>query len=142
MLELLLFLGSFVFMEGVAYITHKYVMHGFLWSLHESHHRPREGLLRKKRPVRIFLRPAVDTADLAGRQCQPDAVLPIGTGLTAYGLFLLRLSRRHSAPPAAVRYRGNNAYMKRIIQAHYVHHATHHQGRRRILRLSLYASGG
>ena len=25
-------------MELVAYLTHKYIMHGFLWSLHKDHH--------------------------------------------------------------------------------------------------------
>jgi beta-carotene 3-hydroxylase len=33
-------------MEGVAYVTHKYAMHGFLWSLHGSHHVPRKGLFK------------------------------------------------------------------------------------------------
>lgn len=27
-------------MEGVTWVTHKYVMHGFLWYLHEDHHQP------------------------------------------------------------------------------------------------------
>ena len=29
---------AFVFMEWAAWALHKYVMHGFLWSLHEDHH--------------------------------------------------------------------------------------------------------
>ena len=37
----LVFFGVFFGMEGVAWTTHKYVMHGSLWSLHESHHRER-----------------------------------------------------------------------------------------------------
>ena len=28
----------FLFMELVAWFTHKYVMHGFLWKLHKDHH--------------------------------------------------------------------------------------------------------
>ena len=32
------FLSAFVFMEWAAWALHKYVMHGFLWSLHEDHH--------------------------------------------------------------------------------------------------------
>ena len=27
-------------MEGVTWCTHKYVMHGFGWFLHEDHHQP------------------------------------------------------------------------------------------------------
>jgi len=32
------FLLAFVFTEWAAWALHKYVMHGFLWSLHEDHH--------------------------------------------------------------------------------------------------------
>lgn len=31
-------IGFFVLMEGVAWFTHKYIMHGFLWVWHKSHH--------------------------------------------------------------------------------------------------------
>ena len=29
---------TFFFMEFVAWATHKYIMHGFLWFLHQDHH--------------------------------------------------------------------------------------------------------
>ncbi len=39
-LYILIFLYLHVFvMEFMAWFTHKYVMHGFLWSLHKDHHR-------------------------------------------------------------------------------------------------------
>ena len=28
----------FIFMEFFAWFAHKYIMHGFLWSLHKDHH--------------------------------------------------------------------------------------------------------
>ncbi len=34
----LVFFSTFFAMEWVAWALHKYVMHGFLWSLHEDHH--------------------------------------------------------------------------------------------------------
>lgn len=34
-------IGTFLFMEAVTWTVHKYVMHGFLWYLHEDHHQPR-----------------------------------------------------------------------------------------------------
>ena len=37
-LNLTLFFLAFLSMEFVAWFTHKYVMHGFLWILHEDHH--------------------------------------------------------------------------------------------------------
>jgi beta-carotene 3-hydroxylase len=39
MLHVLVFIGVFVFMEFVAWFSHKYVMHGFLWHLHADHHK-------------------------------------------------------------------------------------------------------
>lgn len=40
--SILVFLASFAFMEFVAWFSHKYIMHGFMWFLHESHHKPRK----------------------------------------------------------------------------------------------------
>ena len=36
---IIVFLTTFFFMEFMAWFTHKYVMHGFLWSLHKDHHK-------------------------------------------------------------------------------------------------------
>ncbi|NNE31347.1 MAG: beta-carotene hydroxylase [Winogradskyella sp.] len=35
---ILILLGTFFIMEFNAWFTHKYIMHGFLWSLHKDHH--------------------------------------------------------------------------------------------------------
>ena len=37
-LYLLTTIATFFLMEGVAWFSHKYIMHGFLWSLHHDHH--------------------------------------------------------------------------------------------------------
>jgi hypothetical protein len=44
---IMIVIAAFVFMEGVAWFTHKYIMHGFLWYLHQDHHQPHEGLVEK-----------------------------------------------------------------------------------------------
>ncbi|MDO5509205.1 MAG: sterol desaturase family protein [Weeksellaceae bacterium] len=36
----LITLAVFVAMEAVTWLTHKYVMHGFMWYFHEDHHQP------------------------------------------------------------------------------------------------------
>jgi hypothetical protein len=38
---------TFAIMEGVTWLTHKYVMHGFLWYLHEDHHQPTGHIFEK-----------------------------------------------------------------------------------------------
>ena len=39
----LIMLATFAVMEGVSYVAHRFVYHGFLWILHKSHHTPRKG---------------------------------------------------------------------------------------------------
>ena len=44
-LNISIVVGTFIFMEGVAWFTHKYVMHGFLWTWHKSHHKKHDHFL-------------------------------------------------------------------------------------------------
>ena len=37
-LHVFVFFATFFTMEFMAWFTHKYIMHGFLWSLHADHH--------------------------------------------------------------------------------------------------------
>ncbi len=36
---ILCFVATFCIMEFMAWFSHKYIMHGFLWHLHEDHHK-------------------------------------------------------------------------------------------------------
>ncbi len=48
LLYILVTLISFLLMEAVTWCTHKFVMHGFLWVLHEDHHQPKyQGVFEK-----------------------------------------------------------------------------------------------
>ena len=38
-LHVIVFIVTFFFMEFMAWFTHKYVMHGWLWNLHADHHK-------------------------------------------------------------------------------------------------------
>lgn len=48
MIFLFVMLLTFIVMEGITWLTHRYVMHGFLWVLHEDHHQPTGHILEKK----------------------------------------------------------------------------------------------
>ncbi|HBT09596.1 MAG TPA: beta-carotene hydroxylase, partial [Leeuwenhoekiella sp.] len=43
LLWIVVFLLTFTIMEFMAWFTHKYVMHGFLWVLHRDHHHKDHG---------------------------------------------------------------------------------------------------
>jgi beta-carotene 3-hydroxylase len=123
-LHLTLFLVTFVGMEWVAYLTHKYVMHGWLWSLHESHHRPRTGVFEKNDFFAAFFSVVSIVLIYIGTHGYPSA-LSVGLGMTAYGIayFLFHdviVHRRIRIP-----YKPRSGYMKRIYRAHWIHHSTH-----------------
>lgn len=86
--NILLMAGTFFLMEGVAWATHKYVMHGFLWTWHESHHRPHKGFFeRNDLFALVFSIPAV-VLTVIGFEVPALAFCKwIGFGVTAYGIF-------------------------------------------------------
>ena len=47
LLYILVLLATFCVMEGITWLTHKYVMHGFLWYLHKDHHQVEPGFFEK-----------------------------------------------------------------------------------------------
>ena len=123
LLYVALFVGAFLGMEGVAWATHKYVMHGFLWSWHKSHHAPYNGVLEKNDLFGfVFSLPAI-LCIMAGLHYESlHWLVPIGAGITGYGIFyvlfhdvLVHRRIKHGMRPT-------NRYLKRLIRAHKVHH--------------------
>lgn len=126
LLNWLLVIGSFLAMEGVAWFTHKYIMHGFLWSWHRSHHVKHPHVLeRNDLFALVFSVPSISLI-VVGYEVQHFQWLKfIGFGIMAYGIFYfifhdIIVHRRVKIPFTA-----KSLYMKRIINAHYVHHAIH-----------------
>ncbi len=121
-----LVVGTFLFMEGVAWFTHKYIMHGFLWSWHRSHHRVHPHVLeRNDLFALVFSVPSILLIVVGFEAPDLGWLRFVGFGILAYGLFYfifhdVIVHRRIKIP-----FKAGSSYMKRIINAHYVHHETH-----------------
>jgi len=118
-----LFLVTVLAMEGFAYVAHRWMMHGFGWFLHESHHRPRTGKWElNDLYAAIFAVPSF-TLILGGAQLGwwPGCTW-IGAGIAAYGAIYFGFHDVIVHRRVATRYLPRSAYMKRIIQAHRLHH--------------------
>ena len=84
MMYVAIFFAALLAMEGVAWLTHRYLMHGPLWVLHRSHHRRRDGAFERNDWFGvIFAVPSMILIAL-GVEGRP-ALLAIGLGMTAYG---------------------------------------------------------
>ncbi len=119
-------LAAVVGMEFMAWFTHKYVMHGFLWKWHEDHHLPKhEKHGFWERNDRFFLVYAVPSAScyIYGSATQTWWIFFVGIGISIYGLiyFLIHdvyIHRRFNWFPLL-----DNAYSRAILRAHGAHHA-------------------
>ncbi len=114
-------------MEFVAWFTHKYVMHGFLWSWHEDHHLPhfeKEGFFEKNDLFFIvFAIPSAASYMLGTFIPSLTWLLFVGIGISLYGLtyFLIHDVYIHK------RFKWfkhlDSKYSRSILKAHGAHHA-------------------
>ena len=121
-LDIVLFLAAFAFMEGFAWFTHRYVMHGLGWVWHRSHHEPRTGWFELNDLYAVvFAAPAIACIYLGVHGLRP--LLPIGVGITAYGAvyFMFHDGLVHRRYPVPLD--GKSKFWKQLIQAHRIHHA-------------------
>jgi beta-carotene 3-hydroxylase len=121
--SILAFVVGFLGMEFTAWATHKYVMHGWLWSLHRDHHEPTEGHFERNDWFAVFFSsPAILLMTLTGGPGQ--AWFWLGAGITGYGLAYVIFHDIIVHRRIKVTYRPRTRYMKRLIRAHKVHHKT------------------
>lgn len=123
MIYILISLGTFVLMEGVAWFTHKYVMHGLLWNLHEDHHVPNHNhfLERNDFFFLIFAIPGIACLAL-GVLNDWWSVFSVGAGITAYGAAYFTVHDLFIHQRLKVLRKTDNVYFRAIRKAHKVHH--------------------
>lgn len=119
-------------MEGVAWATHKYVMHGFLWVLHEDHHRPRGRGFQKNDLFAVFFAAPSVLFFLWGSGSGGWAASAAGAGMALYGLgyFLFHDVMFHKRV-RWLRLKASTRYLRRIVRAHADHHQTFGRGESR-----------
>jgi len=110
-------------MEGVAWLTHKYVMHGLLWRLHRDHHvKGESGFFEKNDSFFLLFATPGFLLTLWGSLNGLDYRFWAGIGITAYGLayFLVHDIFIHQRFRWLTR--SDNVYLRAIRRAHKVHH--------------------
>jgi beta-carotene 3-hydroxylase len=119
---ILIALGTFCIMEGITWLTHRYVMHGFLWHLHEDHHKKGAGFFEKNDAFFIIFAIPSWLCIMLGSMNEIYWVVSIGFGIALYGLayFIVHEVIIHQRFKCFSR--SNNRYIRSIRRAHKMHH--------------------
>lgn len=119
---ILILFGVFILMEGITWLTHKYVMHGFLWSLHRDHHQVESGFFEKNDLFFVIFAVPSILCIYFGITNGVWWLHAIGFGIMCYGLayFLVHDVIIHQRFKWFSR--SNNSYVKAIRWAHKMHH--------------------
>lgn len=109
-------------MEFVAWFTHKYIMHGFLWALHKDHHQSTPGFFEKNDFFFLIFAVPSSLLMILGSIKGIDYRFFIGLGILLYGIcyFLVHEVLIHKRFKWIKQTR--NPYFKALVKAHYVHH--------------------
>ncbi|MDO8997738.1 sterol desaturase family protein [Sediminibacterium sp.] len=127
MVYVLVTLLVFVVMEGITWLTHRYVMHGFLWYLHEDHHQKGPGFWEKNDAFFVIFAIPSWLCIMLGSMNQNYWAVSIGAGIALYGFayFLVHEIIIHQRIKLFTR--SNNRYIRAIRWAHKMHHKHLHK---------------
>jgi beta-carotene 3-hydroxylase len=116
-------LTTFLTMEGITWMTHKFVMHGFLWYLHEDHHQPKyQGIFEKNDAFFvIFAIPSI-ALFYFGINPQLNYLFFIGLGILFYGIAYFVVHDIIIHQRFKLFTRTKNKYIVGLRKAHKIHH--------------------
>lgn len=119
----LIVLAAVIGMEAVAWVTHKYVMHGLLWRLHQDHHKKKSvGFFEHNDLFFLIFAVPSFTLSLLGMKDHYNFLFYIGIGVAIYGAIYFLVHDIIIHQRFKLFRHTDNAYLKAIRRAHKVHH--------------------
>ncbi len=122
MIYLFIALATFCIMEGITWLTHRFLMHGFLWYLHEDHHQKGPGFFEKNDAFFFIFAIPSWLCIMLGSMNQAYWVVSIGMGITLYGVAYFVVHEIIIHQRFKLFTRSNNRYIKAIRWGHKMHH--------------------
>ncbi|MCQ0111887.1 sterol desaturase family protein [Zhouia amylolytica] len=117
------FIATFCIMEFMAWFTHKYVMHGFLWTLHKDHHKKDHDSWFERNDAFFLFYAAISIILFYLWSFEGFWLgLPIGLGIFTYGATYFLVHDIFIHQRFKIFRNANNRYAKAIRRAHKMHH--------------------
>lgn len=116
-------IAAFAGMEVVAWLAHKYIMHGILWQLHKDHHKKEgDGFIEHNDFFfLLFALPGIACL-FFGRINDYNFLFWIGVGITLYGFAYFIIHDIFIHQRFKIFRNSNNVYFRAIRRAHKMHH--------------------
>ena len=115
--------GAVISMEAVAWLTHKYVMHGLLWRLHKDHHKKTSvGFFEDNDFFFLIFAAPSFAMILFGLRDHHSYLFWAGIGVAMYGILYFLVHDIFIHQRFKWLRHTDNAYFKAIRRAHKVHH--------------------
>ena len=125
---ILIYLTTFLVMEFMAWFSHKYIMHGFLWSLHKDHHKKDHSSWFERNDLFfIFYALISGGCVVAWGELNFWPGLPIGLGIFAYGFTYFMVHDIFIHQRFKWFRNANSRYAKGVRRAHKIHHKNIHK---------------
>ncbi|MDP5027164.1 MAG: sterol desaturase family protein [Flavobacterium sp.] len=122
-LHVLVFFTTFFIMEFMAWFTHKYVMHGFLWSLHADHHKKdHDSWFERNDAFFIFYAIVSITCFYTWSIGSFELGISIGLGILAYGIAYFLVHDIFIHQRFKIFRNADNKYARAVRRAHKMHH--------------------
>lgn len=113
-------------MEFVAWFSHKYIMHGFLWSWHEDHHKPhheKDGFFEKNDLFFVVFAVPSMVSFFLGAFTEYTFFTAIGIGICIYGTIYFLIHDVYIHQRFKWFRQLDSRYSRGILRAHGAHHA-------------------
>ena len=123
MFEFLIVIVAFVGMEFAAWATHKYLMHGPLWFLHEDHHVLTGKPLQKNDSFALIFAIPSASGFIFGSIYQNDILFFSGLGILLYGIAYLLVHDIFIHRRIKIFTKPKNSYLRAVLYEHRKHHA-------------------
>ena len=122
-LWILIFLLTFSLMEFLAWFSHKYIMHGFLWILHKDHHKKDHKSWFERNDLFFIFYAVISTGlVMLWGKGYLWAGLPIGVGIFVYGVTYFIVHDIFIHQRFKIFRNIDNRYARGIRRAHKMHH--------------------
>lgn len=128
MTPVLIVIATVLAMECVAWLSHKYIMHGFGWNWHRDHHERHDRFFEKNdlyavvgaaMSISMFM---IGSPIVVGASAWEPGTW-VGLGILCYGI-IYTIAHDGLAHQRWFRWVPRKGYAKRLLQAHNLHHAT------------------